>query len=269
MRLFLILCMLISLAGCGKNPFITNGGSTSFSEEKTTTTIPVLPSKPIPPTITDNPEVDKVNAEIYTHKVEEYNKAKNLPENQPQVITEKREVVVTPPDNAKDNSQVTIERDPDGYLKIKTNTSGSYDPSSLAAIDAKFKALNPLIYLGAGLIVVGVIILVKLNDLKFGGASICTGILFIILSVVVAEYTAYFLIFGTLLAIGAAIYFILKYNLLSTSNKENIGIIQAIKPDLPDDKREKWFTGKIPMAQIMQSPSTMKIVRDVKIKEKI
>lgn len=256
--------MLVFLAGCRGIPSYQGGQSTYSSEKETVSSI--KPVEPPAPKITGNETLDKANQELYKQKLEHYetNKANELST----TTKEKTQVIVTQPENAKEPAALNIVQGKDGYLDIDTSTGHSYDVADLAKIDAKFKSLNPLIFVGVGLIVCAAFIAYR-GNLMAAGLSAGTGIGLIVLSVLLAQYTAYFLVLAILIIIGIVIYFVHKSGILYKANVDVITTVEALRKDLSPEQDNKWFQDKKASAKIIQSPSTMKVVKNIKAKEQI
>lgn len=263
---YTLIGMMVFLSGCSWLPKAYDGGQSSFiSQKETTSSLKMVPPKE--PVITGNEVIDKVNQETYAQKLENFN------ENKDRELTsttkEKTEITVRQPENAKTPAELNIVQDPDGYLTIGTNTGNSHNIADIAAIDAKFKSLNPLTIMGGVLIIIGVLAGWLTQNVKLGLTISLTGVGLVVLSVLLAEYTIYFLILASLLAIGAGWYWLRKHGIIETANLENIAIIESLRKDLPPEVDKKWFEDKNANAKIMQSPSTIHLVKKIKEEEQI
>lgn len=263
---YLLIGIMMFLSGCSIAPKAYHGGESSFVTEKETTAN-IKPVEPVKPNITGNEVIDKVNQELYSQKLEHFNNNKD--NELTSTVKEKTEITVRQPDNAKTPAELNITQDPNGYLTMGANTGNSHNIADLAAINAKFKSLNPLIIMGAVLMIIGVLAGWLTHNVKLGLLIGGTGVCMIILSVLLAEYAIYFLILAAIIAIGAGWYFLRNLGLNAKANIENIAVIEALRKDLPENLENKWFKESHASAKIIQSPSTIKLVKQIKEEQKI
>lgn len=156
---------------------------------------------------------------------------------------------------------------PDGTM-VGLNSGSA---GSAAKIKASNLLLSPVIYVGIALVLVGAVSFIFTKNLVMSAILSGTGILLIVGSYLLAQYSFIILCVGLVLAVGAGIYLLWRYRVANTAAVENTKLINVIKEKLPDDSYNEVFYGKDgadPLTKTIQQPSTQKFVDQVKQKMK-
>ncbi len=180
----------------------------------------------------------------------------------PKVTVEKTDIVAHQPENAKTPAIINIDKGD----TIRATTGESQDLSKIEKILASVGMLSPVIYAGIAMIIAGAGVFIFLKDAKWaiilglvGGGMIAGAYLLV-------QYAMWFMLGVIALAIWG-IYFLISHKKLQLANIENIGVVQALKKELPQEVQDKYFEGKDALVKTMQSKSTQTIVDNVKEKE--
>lgn len=197
-------------------------------------------------------------------KVEQTTKALNsaspIDKNPPKTYT----VEVGQPDNAKQPAEVHIKFGPDGTPSlIDANTGTTQDVAGILSAISKVNLLNPLIWIGAGLIVMGVVLAVVVKKPTWGLYAGGTGIGLIVGSYLLAQYSGIFLILGLIAVLAFVGFFLYDHFVLRRANLENIDVVDELKKYLDPSDLNRLFLDKDATVKKMQSKTTQKVVKTV------
>lgn len=185
------------------------------------------------------------------------------------IITDKVwDIELNQPENPEKTGTITLSTDKDGQPVIAMNTGSSFNTTHTKATTA---LLNPVIWVGTGLVVIGAVAFILSRNLITAGVFALTGLGLIAGSFLLAQYSFQILIGGIILAIVAAVYLLYRYKVSHQAAIDNTKLINVIKEDLPDEKYNEVFYGKngaTPLVNNIQNPSTRKFVDKVKQKLK-
>lgn len=186
------------------------------------------------------------------------------------VITE---TSIEQPDNPQNGAGVEYSADAEGNVKIRSNTSGSFNTTKdKEEIRGKYLLLGKVIFAGLLFVIAGAaafIIRKKWQDLAILGGI---GVFLIILGIVLASYAWVFaVIIGLsvlgLLGYGAYILINLKKN--EQSVPELVDTVQGLKSKyMTEEERLAEFRGKGGIVDLTQSPTTKKLVNKIKANQK-
>lgn len=197
-------------------------------------------------------------------KVEQTSKIANpsggIDKNPPKTYT----VEVGQPDNAKQPAEVHIKFGPDGTPSlIDANTGTTQDVAGILSAVSKVNLLNPLIWIGAGLIISGVVLAVVIKKPTWGLYAGGTGVALIVGSYLLAQYSGIFLIVGIIAALGIVGFVLYDHFVLRRANLENVDVVDELKKYLSPEDKAKLFLDKDATVKKMQSVSTQKVVKKI------
>lgn len=188
--------------------------------------------------------------------------------NKPVTTKTTTNIKVEQPANPQTGAVTTIKTDPKtGDPIITTDTGGAQDVSKVAKTIAGFDAMNPIIWLGGILFVAGIVGGLVTKRISIGLAGMLGGLALIAAAVAIAQYTWIIALVGGAIFLAIVAWLAFHYIVQHRGNIDNVSLIEALKKDLPEDLKQKYFTSERPFANIMQHPSTVKLVDEIKNRE--
>lgn len=181
--------------------------------------------------------------------------------------TEKNTVVtLDQPANPEKGGSLVVKQDKNGNVTIGVDTSGTLNTEKdIAAINS----LNPLIYIGAGLIIIGLLIGILGRQLLWAAGLGVTGIALITLAYLLPTYPFIFMIglgVAILAAVGYIIYTARGFKIRDKAVNESIDLIDGLKERLPAEENKEIFKTKGGLADRSHSKSTRKLIDKKRLK---
>jgi hypothetical protein len=174
-------------------------------------------------------------------------------------------VAVQQPEAPKDGAVISFKDKPDGTVDVSTSTGQSQDISNIQAAVAKIGMLHPLVWAGAALCVLGVLAAAIAGQYKWGAGLFIGGLAMALGAAIIAEYAVYFGIIGIIVVIWL-LYVLWDNKVNKKGFIENTKVIERIKKELPDDKKEQLFNEKSGDVALIQSSSTKNLVKNTRNK---
>lgn len=186
------------------------------------------------------------------------------PKNPEEVLT----VRVDQPQNPSNAASATITIDEKtGKPIIKASTGGAQDSSQIEIMGATIDMLNPVIYVGTGMILLGAGIGLFFRQIYWGICIGGVGVCMVVGSFLLAKYSMLFLL-GLAVFLGYMAWLLYRNFIQKRANEENVAVLEKTKEYLDPQAKKEIFEDKNSIANLAQSDSTKKIVDEAKEKIK-
>jgi hypothetical protein len=160
--------------------------------------------------------------------------------------------------------ETSIEINPDGSAIIKTGQGSSTGvAASISQLAQGF--LKWPIMIGFAAFAVGVALWIFLPVKKVGMSVALGGIAMATAAYLLAAYAWVAGLAALVALVGVGVYIVYKYNRSNLANKENVDVIETLKDRyLTDEEQKTAFTSKTAEIPGRQSPSTRKLIREMR-----